>query len=58
LKFGFILNVDGAHVGVAPKSQRALEVWAATKELVKDNKRPPHLLTKILKKARIRESKL
>jgi len=59
IKFGFSFNVtaDG-HVGIVPKSQKALKAWAATKEPLKANKRAAHILTRILKMARIKEGKV
>lgn len=52
---GFELNVVGTHVGIKPKSEKALKDWAASRPDVMDNKRQAHLLTKILKKARVKE---
>ncbi len=55
LKLGFQLNVtlDG-HVGIVPKSEKALKAWAASREAVLQGK-TSHLLTKILKKAWVKE---
>ncbi|SFW89679.1 hypothetical protein SAMN05661012_06475 [Chitinophaga sancti] len=52
---GFELSVEGSHVGIKPKSERALKIWAASRPDVVANKRQAHILAKILKKARVEE---
>ena len=49
---GFVLTTEGEHVGIRPKSQAALKIWAKSREDIANGKQP-HLLTKILKKARV-----
>ena len=51
-KLGFQLTNIGGHVGIRPKSQAALKIWASSRADLEKGK-SPHLLTKILKKARV-----
>ena len=51
-KLGFQLTDVGGHVGIRPKSQEALKIWAKSRDDIEKG-RSPHLLTKILKKARV-----
>lgn len=43
---GFELSVDGGHVGIKPKSEKALKAWAASRPDVVAKKRYAHLLTR------------
>jgi RHS repeat-associated protein len=51
-RLGFQLEEVEGHVGIRPKSQAALKIWAKSREDLEKGK-TPHLLTKILKKARV-----
>jgi RHS repeat-associated protein len=59
LKLGFKLkeNLSTGHVGIAPSSRKTLKIWAATKESVK-NGGEPHRLTRLLKRAWVREVRI